>query len=252
MNEIKIIPLGTVSPFCTEDANCPGYLIKYKNYNILLDCGNGITKRLDLLKDLENLSIIITHYHIDHFGDLGTLQYASFCLHNLNLLENKIKIYLPKNDYLYNKKSIVERRETYSDYFDIENNKSIFIDDLKITFKDNHSHSIESFMVKLENKDFKIIYTSDIGKSNFIDLINFLRNADLLICESSYILKHNSNCSTHFTAHDAGVLAKESNCKELILTHFWPLEDKQLYLEEALEVFDNSKLPIEGKELILK
>ena len=33
---------------------------------------------------------------------------------------------------------------------------------------------------------------------------------------------------------------------------FRPLEDQELYLNEALEVFENSKLPEEGKELILK
>ena len=44
-------------------------------------------------------------------------------------------------------------------------------------------------MVKIENKHFKIIYTSDIGTTNFDELINFCVDADLLICESSFLLK---------------------------------------------------------------
>jgi ribonuclease BN (tRNA processing enzyme) len=159
---------------------------------------------------------------------------------------------MPKNDYGFNKKSITERTESYAEYFDIEDNQVIHIDDLKITLKNNNSHSIESFMIKIENSDFKVVYTSDIGTSNLDELVEFARNADLLICECSFILKHNSNCPTHFTAHQAGLLAKDSNCRELLLTHFWPLEDQNLYLEEALNVFNNSKLPEEGKELILK
>ena len=107
-------------------------------------------------------------------------------------------------------------------------------------------------MIKLENKNFKIIYTSDIGTTNFNELVSFSKNADLLICESSFILKHNSNSSTHFTAYKAGILAKESNCKKLVLTHFWPLENKNEYLDEALTVFDNTIIPTEGKALILK
>lgn len=252
MKEIKVIPLGIVSPFCTDKNNCPGYLIKYKEHNILLDCGNGITKRLNLPNDLNNLHIFVSHFHIDHFGDLGTLQYASFCLHNLDLLKNKIKIYLPKNDFGFNKKSIIERQESYSEYFDIEDNQVIVIDDLKITLKNNNSHTIESYMIKIETKDFKIVYTSDIGTTNLNELVNFSKDADLLICECSFILKHNANCPTHFTAHDAGKLAKDSNCKKLLLTHFWSLENQELYLNEALEVFENSSLPIEGKEYILK
>ena len=252
MEEIKIIPLGIVSPFCTSENNCPGYLIKYKEHNILLDCGNGITKYLNLPNDLNNLHIIITHYHIDHFGDLGTLQYASFCFNNLGMLKNKINIYLPKTEYNFNKKSIVERKESFSRYLDIENDKTIFVDDLKITFKDNKSHTIESFMIKLENKDFKIIYTSDIGTTNFNELVNFSLNADLLICESSFLLKHNANSTTHFTAYKAGILAKESNSKKLVLTHLWPLENKNEYLDEALTVFKDTIIPTEGKTLILK
>ena len=252
MEEIKIIPLGIVSPFCTSENNCPGYLIKYKEHNILLDCGNGISKYLNLPNDLKNLHIIISHFHIDHFGDLGTLQYASFCFNNLGMLDNKINIYLPRNDYGYNKKTILERTESFSEYHDIEDGKTIYIDDLKITFKNNNSHTIESFMIKVENNDFKIVYTSDIGTTNFEELVNFSKDADLLICESSFIVKHNSNSTTHFTAQKAGFLAKESNTKKLMLTHFWPLEDKNEYLDEALNVFENTILPVEGKELILK
>lgn len=90
MSKIEIIPLGTVSPYPKENMNCPGFLIKYNNKNVLLDCGNGITRLLKLPKDLENLNVIITHYHKDHFGDIGALQYASYVYHNLGILNSKI------------------------------------------------------------------------------------------------------------------------------------------------------------------
>ena len=46
------------------------------------------------------------------------------------MLKDKIKIYLPKNDFGFNKKSITERKESYAEYFDIEDNKVLSIDDL--------------------------------------------------------------------------------------------------------------------------
>lgn len=106
-------------------------------------------------------------------------------------------------------------------------------------------------MVKIQNTNFKIIYTSDIGTTNFDELINFCKNSDLIICESSFLKKHNSNCKTHMTAYDAGVLAKKSNSKQLLLTHFWPEEDKKLYLEEAKPIFKNVVVAEEGKMLVL-
>lgn len=69
-------------------------------------------------------------------------------------------------------------------------------------------------MVKLENKDFKIIYTSDVGTTNLSKLIEFCKNSDLIICESSFLKKHNSNCKTHLTAYNASILANKSNTKK--------------------------------------
>ncbi len=252
MSKIIITPLGTVSPYTKENMNCPGFLVEYNDKKILLDCGNGITRLLNLPEDLIDLSVIITHFHKDHFGDLGSLQYASYVYHNLGLLDEKLKIYLPKNDIDFNKTSIISNNESYSNYYDINNSYSFHIDDLNITFEDNNSHTIESYMVKLQNNNFKIVYTSDIGTTNFDNLVDFCKDADLIICESSFLQKHNSNSKTHMTAYNASVLASKSNAKKLLLTHFWPEEDKKFYLEEAIQNFKNVEVAEEGKKLILR
>lgn len=252
MNKITITPLGTISPYPKGNMNCPGFLIEYNNKKVLLDCGNGGTRLLNFPEDLKDLNIIITHYHKDHFGDLGALQYASYVYHNLGLIDYKIKIYLPKNDFAFNKASITSNRESYSEYFEIDNNYTFFIDDLKITFFDNKSHTVESYMIKLQNEDLKIIYTSDIGPTNFDNLIDFCRDANLIICESSFLRKHKANSQTHMTAYEASILASKSNAQKLLLTHFWPEEDKRLYLEEAKQNFQNVEVAKEGKKLILE
>ena len=251
MNKIVITPLGTISPYPKGNMNCPGFLVEYKGKRILLDCGNGITRLMNLPEDLKYLSIIVTHYHKDHLGDLGALQYASFVYHNLGLLDKRVKIYLPKKDFAFNRESIIGNNESYTSYHDITDNSSFTVDDLNVTFKDNQSHTIESYMVRLQNGYFKIIYTSDIGTTNMEELIRFCKNANIIICESSFLQKHNSHSKTHMTAHDAGVLAKEANASKLVLTHFWPEEDKELYLEEAKQSFPNTEVAEEGKKLIL-
>lgn len=252
MKEIVITPLGTVSPYCKDNMNCPGFLIEYDKYKLLLDCGNGITSLLKFPDDLNNLKVFLTHYHKDHIGDIGSIQYASYVYHNLGVLKNPIEIYLPNNEFNYSKKEILENKEAYSKYTLIKDNTFINVEDLKITFHNNNSHTIESFMIKLENNDFKIVYTSDIGKTNIKDLISFCNNSDLLICESSFLEKHKSNSKTHITALNAGNIAKLSNCKQLVLTHFWPEESKELYLKEAKQVFKNTIIAEENKKLILK
>ncbi len=252
MTKIIITPLGTVSPYPKGQMNCPGFFVEYAKEKILLDCGNGITRLLNFPKDLENLKVIITHYHKDHLADLGSIQYASFVYHNLGLLKEKIKIYLPEEDYANNKKAILANKESYADYFNINDNLAITLNDLNIAFEDNKSHTINSYMVKLQNKDFKIVYTSDIGTTNWEKLVDFCQNASLIICESSFLKKHHSNSTSHLTAYEAGLLAKEAKVQKLLLTHLWPEEDKSLYLEEAKQVFPNTYLAQEGKNLSSK
>ena len=51
------------------------------------------------------------------------------------------------------------------------------------------------------------------------------------------------------TAYDASILASKSNAQKLLLTHFWPEEEKRLYLEEALQTFQNVEVAEEKKKL---
>ena len=76
-NEITITPLGTVSPYCKGNSNCPGFLVSDGDKKVLLDCGNGISRYLDMENDLDDLIIIISHLHRDHYGDLLSIEYAS-------------------------------------------------------------------------------------------------------------------------------------------------------------------------------
>lgn len=246
MSEVIVTPLGTVSPYPKGDMNCPGFLVESGPCKILLDCGNGVTRYLNFPNGLKDLNVILSHYHKDHIGDIGSIQYASFCYHNLGLLDDKVKVFLPKHDFGHNRESILSNDESYCEYFDMSD---VGVGDFSVSFHDNRSHTINSYMTKLDNGEVKIVYTSDIGMSNYGDLVRFCRDADLLICESSFLRKHNSSSKTHMRACDAGRLAKDSGVGELLLTHFWPEEDKNLYLEEALEIFPNSSVAEEGKKI---
>ena len=64
MDNIEVIPLGTVAPYPKDNKNCPGFIIKYKNNNIMLDCGNGCLSMLNLPNDLSNLKIFISKIFI--------------------------------------------------------------------------------------------------------------------------------------------------------------------------------------------
>ena len=97
MSETKLRILGTVAPYPKGDLNCPGYLIKDDKYNILLDCGNGSTRLLNMKEDLNNLKIFISHLHPDHIGDLASLLQAIYVYKKYGYVDGTPDLYIPES-----------------------------------------------------------------------------------------------------------------------------------------------------------
>lgn len=230
--------LGTQSPYNKEGHNCPGFFIKDGENRILLDCGSGSHSLLKYPTDLQNLSIIISHLYRDHYNDIYNLQYSSFVFHNQKRIEKPIDIYIPSTPT-----KIVEdikgESNSFAHYHEIDEFSSIKIGHIIISFC-RTDHPVETYAIKLQNGDKTIVYTSDTSYSAKDRIVEFARNADLLICESSLLKLHGfPEINSHLTAEQAAKIAKESNAKGLGLTHFWPEEDVQNYVDEAKKVFNN-------------
>lgn len=271
--ELIITPLGTVSTYCYKDMNCPGFMIQYNGYKILLDCGNGISKNLNLPNDLNNLTIIISHLHPDHYGELLSLAQTSYVYNRLGYLSNKIKVYIPKGDKIcidedyagsanWGPKKTVEKNLIDYDYLLSLEKISFFkfipytqsdilkLDDLEICFMKN-PHPITTYSTKLETEGIKFVYSSDTGyKKNCLE--EFAKDANLLICESTFLKGQIKTEDHHLFAYEAANIAKKANVERLVLTHFWPTIEKQKYVDEAKEVFENTEAAIEGKKLVLR
>lgn len=272
-DEIIVTPLGTVSTYCTKTSNCPGFLVEYGNHKILLDCGNGISRFLNIPDDLKNLTIIISHLHSDHYGELLSLAQTSLVLKRLGYIDKKINVYIPKEekksvkeyyvgedgwgtDRLVQKNSIdyeyVMNLEKNS-YFEIipyDSSDKLQFDELNVNFAKN-IHDILTYSTKLETKDLKLVYSSDTGyEKNSLE--KFTEGANLLICESTFLRGQTRLKDYHLFAHEAGKIAKLANVEKLLLTHFWPSIDKQKYVDEAKEFFENTEAAEEGKKLIFR
>lgn len=246
MEHFKVKALGTVSPHCTKESNCPGYLVEFGDNKVLLDAGNGITRQMNLKEDLKNLKVILTHTHWDHIGDIFNLGYDSY------LYDEKLDLYLPCDDdkiHLFKNHNPVKWN---LDYFDERTN--IDIGDYNIDFLKT-KHSKNSYAVKLvydDNYIYKsIVYTSDIGINDIKNIIDFSKDADLLICESSLYSGHHIFNENHLHAYESGMIADCAKVKKLVLTHFWPEDDRHKYVEEAKINFSNTVAAKEGDKYFI-
>lgn len=262
--DIKI--LGSVSPRCYKNKNCIGYLIQNENNNIMLDCGNG-SLRLMSDDEINNLKyVIISHLHYDHFGELLSLGYQSYISHNLGLLKERIKVLIPKADFVDEdkwgssrtiKKEIMAYQflmnfgeEHYLEFITYDDNTKLNIENIDVSFAKN-PHQISAYSAKVTKDDKTLVYSADTGYVGN-SLEKFAKNANILICESTYLKGQYRKSDTHLYANEAALIAKNANVEKLVLTHFYPTLDKQLYLNEAKDFFENTIVAEEGKVLKLR
>lgn len=265
--------LGTVSPHCSGTKNCPGFLIQENDSKVLLDCGNGIMRELDKAKELTNLTVVISHLHKDHYGDLLSLASTSYVYHNLGLLNKKIKVYIPKpniksgeitytnligenvtrfieptiNDYNFLTNFGTEQFLEFEEY---DENTKLSIGDMELTFARN-PHQVNAYTTKITTASSNIVYSADTGyKGNILEA--FAKNSDLLICEATYLKGQLRKTDNHLYAYEAGLISQKAQPKKLLLTHFWPEIDKNNYLSEAKEIFPATEIAEEGKILRLE
>lgn len=268
--EVKI--LGTVSPYCKDDKNCPGYLVTDGKQKVLLDCGNGCTRNLKLPEDLDSLTIVISHLHKDHYGDILSLGYATYVFHNLGYLPNRIKVYLPEADMIdatehYKdddgwgasrtiKKPIIDYtyleefgKEHFFEFIPYNTKSKIEVGELKLDFSKN-PHPINTFSTRIRHNGETFVYSGDTGYTRNT-LVNFAENADLLLCEATFLRGQTRGEDNHLYAYEAAKIAKDANVRELVLTHFFPEIDKDLYVTEAKSIFESTTAAEEGKVLKL-
>lgn len=103
-------------------------------------------------------------------------------------------------------------------------------------------------------KGIKISFVTDTRPIE--PIVDFVDNSDLLVCEAMYgedadLEKAIKN--KHMTFKESASIAKDANVETLILTHFSPIvKDPNFYIENAIEVFENTIIGTDRMGLSLK
>ena len=92
----------------------------------------------------------------------------------------------------------------------------------------------------------KVVYTSDTAM--YPELADECRDADLLICESTYIDAIKADPDVHMWAREAGTVAAKAGVKALVLTHVLPTVDPTQAVAEAAKEYPGPvEAAVEGK-----
>ena len=101
---IQITFLGTSSTVPTAERNHSAVLLKYKEENILIDCGEGTQRQFRKAKinPCKTTRLLLTHLHGDHtLGIPGLFQTL-----NMNNYKKTLQIYGPKGTKKFTKELI--------------------------------------------------------------------------------------------------------------------------------------------------
>lgn len=248
MYDLKI--LGSVSPYCKKGLNCPGYLLYGGGRRLLLDCGFGASGRLEFPEDLKDLTIIISHYHKDHYADLFAIKYAAMSYKKAGLPGLKVTVYIPRaeetDEYYPDRCLIIKEAEEYFNIIEYGPEDEIDVGELKVSFFETY-HAVKNYSAKISYRGKHMVYSGDMAYRNIEAYTEFIKDAGIFLCECSFLEKESPDNKFHLHTPEAASLAKQANCRELIICHMWPEHDKKEYLEEIAPEFEKVRAAEEGE-----
>ena len=195
-----------------------------ENYNLLVDCGDGISKAL-LTQNISFNSIngiLITHLHPDHFSGIATLIVQMKMYDRINRLDIFVNSSLTDvvKNFIFQSYLFQEKMDFEMNFVGFDENKSTTINKYfrfiskqnshltkyeKYDYNNELSFSCSSFLFKAEDKN--IFYSGDIGGKNDLFLFNDF-NFDLFITEI-----------THFEKGELAEALRKLNPAKVCFTH---------------------------------
>ena len=228
---MKLTVLGGAAAGAGAGIGCSGYLIQGVETSIVVDLGPSTVTELKRHIDPRELDgIIITHAHLDHTLDLGTLRYS--LKYSPTAATSPIDLWIPppcEHLLRYFAVAYAAPPDTPDDFWDgiytiqtYDPVATLRIGEFSITFHPT-VHYVPTWATRIvsSNSDVIIGYTADTGPA--ADLHETLNGVDLLVCEATLLEAGTEPFETrgHLTATEAGALAVDTGCRVLLLTHLY-------------------------------
>lgn len=210
--------------------------VTLKDKLIVFDAGSGIINVESIIEKYKNIDIYLTHYHLDHISSL--LMFTPLFIEGYN-----IKIYTPKFNDVTGEEIL--RRLFVPPYWpvtfdDVKANLEIIninpgdiVKDDKCTIETmSLCHPGGSVAYKVLTDDTSFVYLFDHEDDLFVcDIIEFIKNADLLICDAPYTKDEYKFLKGygHSTIERIEELKIAANVKKAVISHHSPSRtDKEL------------------------
>jgi ribonuclease BN (tRNA processing enzyme) len=242
-----MVVLGGCGAWPEPGRACSGFLLEHAGFRVALDLGYGTLSRLLTLLGSTTAvgldAVVATHDHPDHVVDLHGLFRAR--LYDGQQLP-RISLHAPEavleriTDLEDCERSVTERVFAWQPLPAGEYDVGPFRLQSWIL-----PHYVPNAGVRLSTPEFTVAYTGDTGPDPA--LVEVGRNADLFIVDATdryqqATIPPNAEPPMNLTAREAGEAATAAGAHKLMLTHFWPGNDRDRSRAAAAEAFSGEIL----------
>ncbi len=235
---VTLILLGSGTGVPSLRRASPGVVIFTRDLYLLIDSGPGLLRKmLEAGLTYEDPDLILyTHLHPDHTADLIPILFA--CKYGDLPRKKSLSVMGGPGfrDFFKGLESLYEpwiRPQTYKLSINEFPQGEITFRNIKIISK-SMAHLPGSLGYRIEFENGKSVVIS--GDTDYCEnIVKLAMNTDLLILECSF--PDGKKVEGHLTPSWAGRIAKESNCKKLLLTHFYPPCDDEDILSQCRKTY---------------
>ncbi|TML71936.1 MAG: MBL fold metallo-hydrolase [Actinobacteria bacterium] len=201
-----------------------GYLFESYGRTLLVDCGPGVLPRLREREAWPHVdAIAITHFHLDHWGDLVPWVWGSFYLRSNGEGPGHPDLWVHPGgrEHL----EILGRRLGFPDMFErafvmheYENERTFAAAGFDVTAVRLPHYTLETYGFRVSAEGQTVAYSGDSAPSERLTAL--ARDADLFVCEATLFNgAADGQPRGHLSAEEAIHAYEASNARRLLLTH---------------------------------
>jgi ribonuclease BN (tRNA processing enzyme) len=238
MAGMRVTVVGCSGSFPGPDSPASCYLVEAEGFRLVIDLGNGALGALQRFTGLYSVdAICLSHLHADHCIDVGAYWVAR------QFAPDGAKPPIP----LFGPRGTADRVTPHlgPDAGPLAEGGARFgfhdlapgtteIGPFRVT-TGHMNHPVETFGFRLEHNGFSVAYSADTGETDTLTAL--AKNADVLLCEASFLEGPGHRPDLHLTARQAARYATQAGVGRLVLTHLVPWNDRDRTRAEAAAAY---------------
>ena len=219
---VKLTVVGSSPAWPNPGGAQSGYLVEGADgRRLLLDCGAGVLAKLRELEDWPRVdAVAITHWHLDHWGDLVPWVWAMFVGPATDEPQPQLWVPAGGRGLLREIGARLGKEEMFERAFELHEFSDEPFEAAGFTVAPHRvlHYDLVAYGFRVSANGTVLAYSGDSGPSP--ELVELARDADLFLCEAT-LLAPNPEGGTrgHLSSQEAEEHFAASGAKRLLLTH---------------------------------